>query len=233
MSPLEQIQSDIAARLNSLAYFVDVPAFIVREQKVDSMIEQALTAVSQKNGKSGVALSVLMPTIDCEKPDAPGPYLEGEVEILAQEIPLINFGATGTQKSAEDVALYALKSLHHFTLVGVCGILTAAKQTLTPDRRFLPKVTERLRIAFKLPIASLDKVPMPSIVGVAGTMTLSCAMGGVTIFFTADGSYPHPDNDNGTEYTGPAPYADGTRIRAAAYLADFVGSNVNQAILSA
>jgi hypothetical protein len=55
MSPLEQIQSDIAARLNSLAYFVDVPAFVVREQKVDSMIEQALTAVSQKNGKSGVA----------------------------------------------------------------------------------------------------------------------------------------------------------------------------------
>jgi hypothetical protein len=28
-----------------------------------------------------------------------------------------------------------LKALHHFTLVGVCGILTAAKQTLTPDRK--------------------------------------------------------------------------------------------------
>jgi hypothetical protein len=230
-SVLEQVQRDIADRLLSLDYFVDVPVFVLREQRIDSMIEQALSGITKKNGKSGVAVFVLMPLVNCSKQDAPGPLLDGECLIRTQELPLINFGASGTQKSAEDVTLVIIGGLHHFALQGVCGPIVAGKDTLTPSREYLPKITYDTKVQFKVPTGSRAKTEAPKIVRqTSTTIRITCNMPGAEIYYTTDGTFPR--SGNGTLFAGDFVIAAPVTVRAAAYVDGLDGSNVMQLTIS-
>jgi hypothetical protein len=231
-SVLEQLQQDIAARLESLAYFADIPVFVLREETIQTKLDKALAGLTRKANKAGAAVSVLMPLVDVPRENPPGPQLEISVAVRVQELPLINFGASGTQKSAEDIALKVLAALHHFHLEGVCQVLTAAKDAITPSREFLPKLTYDVTVRASLPQEEPPRVLLPEISEAAMQVTLTPITPGSAIYYTLDGSFPWSGNSNAVLYSTPFTVQSGAQVRWAAYKAGMHGSDVGHAIIT-
>jgi hypothetical protein len=168
----------------------------------------------------------LMPLFDVEKAAQPGPSLIASVTIRVQEIPTINLGSNGTGKSAEQIAEQVAKKLHHLHAVGLYSPLYPAKDFITANRDYLPKITYDVRFLSMMPLAKLAKVAIPTITpssGSAGTpVSLACSTGGASIYYTTDDSWPR--NGNGTLYAAPFNAPNGP-LRAAAYAAGFIGSD--------
>jgi len=98
----------------------------------------------------------------------------------------------------------------------------------------------RVNFAMRLAEKTIMKVPTPSIDFVvqnqeygSGSVTLSSSVGGVTIYFTTDGSFPGPANAAATVYANPFDGTVGDVIRFAAFADGYQGSNSGLAKLTA
>jgi hypothetical protein len=232
-SQLEQFQTDCAARLSAEEYFEDVSLFVVRPRSaaeallLQTKLEEALSGKAFTGGKCGVTCTVQMPAATVSEPDLPGPVFDASIVVRVTENPVINMGATGTGKSAEDVALAVLGALHQCVMENL--VITAAKEALKPQSEGLAsgKVVYDCNFSRRLTLTPQQKVAQVSItasgvlpdVGVA----LACATEGAEIYYTTDGSYPTPAA--GIAYA-PFTVTAACKVRAAAYLAGFSGSNL-------
>lgn len=237
-SVLEQLQVDIAARLEADPFFVDVPVYILRPRaslgfvQIQNLINQTLTGLRFQGGKCGVAVIVMIPTADSTEPDAPGPRLTFIPVVRVQEFPPINMGPSGTGKTAEEVALYVLQMLHQFNF-GNNNVLVTASDALTPSDAFDPKLTIDCKFNQYSGLQRAAKVATVLISPRSGShsqsVTMTCDTAGAAIYYTTNGDYP---TDADTLYTAPfTPAAAGT-IRAAAIKTDYMQSDVSQAIFT-
>lgn len=64
------------------------------------------------------------------------------------------------------------------------------------------------------------------------TVTLATAEVGAAIYFTTDGTFPSEENEAATLYTTPFIQAAAATVRAAAYLAGKLGSDITQKIIT-
>jgi hypothetical protein len=93
-------------------------------------------------------------------------------------------------------------------------------------------VTYDVLVESELDLARLEKTEQPFVSVTGGQVSMECADGAAAIYYTTDGSMPWAGSGSypGTAalYSGPftAPAA-GTLIRAAAYNAAFLGSDVD------
>jgi hypothetical protein len=149
---LNTIQDDLADRLETLPYLSDVAIFSLRPSRTDkgpqiadlqTILDNALKGLTKKNGKNGAAVSVLMPVFDVKHPNLPGPQGELVVEMLAQEIPLINNGASGTGKTCESIGIAVMQGMHHFRMEGCTENFYPDTDAFTPSLEFAPKLTYR------------------------------------------------------------------------------------------
>lgn len=206
-SPLEIVGQDVWNHLLGDDYFADVPVFFLREETVDAEVSRALAGATFKSAKTGVAVSVLMPVFDVSRPNAPGPHLEPALIVRVQEIPTINQGTTGTKKTAEQIAQRVSQVLLHFMAQGLYGALHPAKDFITPNRNFLPRVTYDVVFQTMMPLEKLERVLMPTIARNGNIVTLACATPGASILYTTDDSLPRRANggvaQNGTLYAAP------------------------------
>ena len=229
---LEQWQADVAATLAADSYFANIPVFIVRSLRIQSKIDNALAGATKTNGKTGLAVLVLMPVGDVDKENIPGPNLIGRITVRVQEIPSINMGDVGVGIPAEEAALYVLSLLHHRYFIGSLGAMTAAKDALTPSLEFDPKLTYDVQFNARLTLNQLSKVAIPTFAPSSGAhpqnVTISCATGGASIYYTSDGSLPTPTN--GTLVAGVVAVTAAKTLRATAYLAGSVASDTNTAV---
>jgi hypothetical protein len=129
MSFLEELQLAIAAHLSRQEEFVCVPALVIRPRSADeavmiqTVIENALAGLRQKNGKGGTTAIVQMPVLSNPSPNAPGPEIDVSLQIRVIENPLVNMNRdTGTCLSAETLALAIANSLHHYRPFGDDGV---------------------------------------------------------------------------------------------------------------
>lgn len=230
MSPLESLQLDIAARLETESFLGDIPVFVMRPRLsesaavIQSKINAALAGQTAKDGKVGAAVTVFMPVADVPEGNAPGPFLEIRCTVRIEEIPALNMGSTGTSKSAEDIAIAVLQALHHFRLGS--QTLVADRDAITPldpldetDRRVRYNVT----LSIKHPLQPVQRVPDVAISVAGETVTLSCGDPAASIHFTTDGSFP---SQGSSVYTTPFSASSGATIRAAAYKSGLSGSAV-------
>lgn len=241
-SVLEQLQDDVADRLRSLVFLADVPVFVLREEHIDSQIEQALTTIKAGGtGKSGAAITVMMPLLDVpkDKVNIPGPLTKVSISVRAQEFPTINMGANGTGLSAETLGIEIVQALHHFSIESI-GTLLAHSEALTPSRDFLPRITYIATLQAWLSMTPLTKPTRPTIQEAGGIVTLGCATPGVDIYFALDSTgltpaLPRPGA--GTLYAISFGLTPGltTKLRVAAYKAgnpvSWVGSDVAEATI--
>jgi hypothetical protein len=239
-SPLEVLPEDVTAALEAHEYFVDVPVFFYREEKIDKEIEKALAGQVGKGNppKVGVAVVVNMPTFGGES-EVPGPQLEPSITIQCVEQPILNFGDIGTQKTAEQIAQMVAQVLnHHFAHFYYSALYSPEQGFIAPSRDFKEHVCWNVRFLCKVQLDQLNRVEMPTIAPaspdpISGAympgpveVTLTCGTQHASIFYTTDESLPTPTN--GTQYNGPFMCPPGI-LRVAAYRLGMVGSDVNAA----
>ncbi len=238
MSPVEQLQLDVAARLESVEFFADIPVFVARPREnmsavaIIQKIESALNTLTPKSGKKGAALLVKMPTAEMPAPDADSPLFECSVSVSCHENPAVNMGALGTQKSVEDIALTVIASLHGLSLSNGMQQLYAQRDCYTPlDDNSLPgQWVIETKVATRFRFSRGAQVPVPSIAGTPAAVSLSGAPG-ASIYYTADGSYPSAQNADAALYAGPFAVGSGSLVRAGAYMTGKRPSDIAGAII--
>jgi hypothetical protein len=229
MSPIETIQPDLVAKLNSEPFFSDINVFAIREERVESEIKQALAGTQPKAGKIGAVVEVMMPMIRTPNKNAPGPIAELSQIIRVKENPTLNLGKNGTKKTAEAIALQILQLFHGFYLQGLLQSLYPAPDAMEHNRDFWPMVTYDVKLGALFPLAPLAKLPMPGISSPAQTVTLT---GQGTIYYTTDGTFPGPGNSAAHRFSAPFTVPSGTVVRTAVYDPAFAGSDILMATIN-
>lgn len=237
-SLLEIGQTDLAARFTADPFFADVGVFVLRPRgnesfvTIQSKIDQLIGGLVKKNGKSGAAVFVLMPTADSVNPDTPGPRLKFKYTVRVQELPIINMGDNGTQKSAEEIALRVLQLGHHFS-PGTGNVIVAASDAMTPSADADPKITIDVNFEQQGGVRAESKVITPALTSAPAVdpdtgndVTITCATAGASILYSVDGTYPT------LPYTVPVNVPGSATVRAVATKSGLLPSDVRQITLS-
>lgn len=237
-SELELLQLDCGARLEADAFFTDITVTVMRPRvelgfvQLQERVDQALGCLVKKNGKGGAAVMILMPTLDSDGADSPGPLSEAQLVVRVQELPVHNMGPNGTQKSVEEIALNVVRVLHHFHR-GRGNVVFADADMLSPSAEAAPKVTIDVRLRQKIGLPYDNKVAPVTLASAAAvspatgwTVTLSCATASSSIVYSIDGSYPT------LPYTVPFNVPAAATVRAAAAKSGLQQSDLRQLVLA-
>lgn len=222
MDPLTRLQYDIAAVLSECSSFADVPIYILNKSSdaaVTALADQVNAALAgmrtSPQGKSGLALVVVLPGYRVTDPDAPGP--QGVCEILVQcvENTTINGGANGYEIGAFAAGQEVIAQLHHHAL-GSWGVIYGDERGVTPmslSDDWSADVAYEAVLTMPVSARPKLKASPPLIVADESSVVMSAAVG-ATMTYSLDGSYP---SVTATEYDAPlARPAAGTLIRAVA-----------------
>lgn len=230
---LEQDQLDIYWRIAADSYFADVPVLLELKGVTDNDINQALSTLNDKGGKSGVLAVVLMPSLAPDQSEAPGPRYIPRITVQVIDQPLFNLSASGIGKSASQVAERVRMIIHRFRNGTGATFAFAGQEPVPVDDGKNSYAVAFTRLAGDNPPA---KVAMPTI-SAAGTVapqtvTLACATGGAAIRYTLDGSSPVSANPSALVYSAPFNVSAAGKLRVAATLASYQQSDTNQAIFT-
>lgn len=219
-SELELLQSDIGKKLSSESYFSDIPVFVVRSRTVEEAVAGALNGTTRKNGKTGIALQVMMPFASCvaEYEQVTGPFLTVHYIVRVQEIPMVNMGAMGTGKTGEEVSLRVLNLLHLFNFGRSLAEFRASPNALTPTLEYEPRLTYDLEFHSPYQLPGIQRVPTPTAqTDEDGKLVLACSNAQASIYYTLnDEDFPAPGG-GGALYSTPVAVVAGQAVRAAAY----------------
>jgi hypothetical protein len=234
---LQRVQLDIAARLEASAFFESIPVFIFRPRaaltaaQIQDRINSALGALTTQNGKAGLCATILMPLLDTQRQELPGPYLHLKCIIRLQENVMVNMGSSGTQIPCEDAAIAAAQILHLWTPGATAGILRVAPEAITPNPAFEGKVTYDVLLESELDLECLPKTVQPFISVSEETASITCADPDAAIYYTLDGTVPWAGNETypstAVLYSGAFEVETGSLVRAAAFTAGKLGSDVD------
>jgi hypothetical protein len=226
-NPQKRSQGDFAARAEADAYFADITVLEQNKGIVEDDILQALGTLNEKDDKIGACVVVLMPELVPTTADAPGPEYKVRATLQVIVSPLLNESANGTGKSAEQISSKLRQLFHRYnggygtwSFAGVEPIDRPGDVSYGVVFTRLGRDGDYIKLATPL----LDPEE-----GLPATVTITHPMVGAAIWFTTDGSYPHPDNEAATLYSAPIDIAEATTLRAAAYKDGYQGSNVASA----
>lgn len=233
MDQLEQDQNDFFYRISADEYFSDVKVLLESKGDIESDVSQALSVLLEKDSKIGACAVVLMPTLQPDSPNLPGPRSVVRMEIQVIDQPTFNLGETGTGKSASQIAERVRQICHHFAS-GRGAVYSFAGQSPIPTEPGKNSYGVAFtRLAGDCPVR---KVSTPAIAASAtvapATITLTCATAGAAIYYTLDGSSPYPSNTSAALYATPIDVTVAALVRAAATLADHQPSDVAQKPIS-
>jgi hypothetical protein len=202
--------------------FFDGIALVPENKKdITNEITRALGPLNEKGGKIGIAVVFMTVTARPTKDGGNGPVLDVLNVARVIENPVVNNTGTNYDEVAEKIA----KLTHGFTaLVGNSPfMLDDAGISLGNDTKF-PSKDVFFTCTGNLGIAALTQAAKPAGVVAAGHLTLTCATPGAAMFYTVNGSTPNPQTS--TLYTAPFAVNAGQTIKARAWLAGFLTSDL-------
>jgi hypothetical protein len=225
-SYFERLQNDITGALlaDADSYFADIVVVAVRSLEANSIAEAAVAGTKLKNGKAGVAVKVLMPTLRKADKEIVS-KLRSSVTVRVVENPTINNGSTGTGKSAEEVAAKIYDILDRLKLAWSHNELRADDAEVSPE---LVDQMLQYDLPFYTYLPTLGRTPVATpTLTVSSTVTLATATSGAAIYYTTDGvTFPSAANA-ATLYSAPfTTPASGTLIRVCAFKAAYRQSDV-------
>ena len=218
-SVLVGIQQTAANRLMADPFFSDLKVVTENISDIENEIERAIASL-------GIVVIVVTPTASVRQmKDAPGPYFE-DIRIVVQvsESVTLNRSAQGTNKTALQVAEYALAVLHGFQPPNLSEAYYAENPTiaLVPDPNGLLTYHVMLNThgGIRYPI---NTVSTPVIANASNQVSISCATSNAQVFYSV-GPTNWPTPLLGTIYSGPFNAAPGSLVRSKAYLAGYIDS---------
>ncbi len=249
MTPIELFQTDLDGRLKSYPFFADKPSYVYRPRgketlaTIDTRINNILAGRLKQGGHQGVALAVFMPVTDI--PDADPFYPEFKVTgtIRISENVVLNMSPGGTKCSAEEIGIQVVMLMRNFFAQGLYNTVTADREAMTPVGTLADDdnvLIYDLKFVTQFGLVANLKTQSPIIGGSAAAVTLTCPDGAAVIYYTTDLSYPRPSlaeetalgagNPNTSQlYAAPFAVENGTVVRACAYHAPQMPSNVSLA----
>jgi hypothetical protein len=234
-------QTDIFQRTLADEYLQNV--FVVNADKgvIAQDVSEGLTTYSKREGgtKVGAGIIVLPPIVDPDDAEVLGGIMNPTYTLRVLEDPTINRGSQGTGIPALSIAR-RLVMVHHFARsVGIIGMLRAKKPAIVPfNDAIAPVAYEVVLVASEEYFASVIKVETPSIAPNGGApvypqaVTLACGTAGASIYYTIDGSYPRAGNPAALLYAAPFNVNAAATVRACAFKAGLIASDVNAAVFS-
>ncbi len=231
---LTDLQEDLTARLQADAMVGTLPVLNERKADLLSAIKTGLGIMTKVGGKIGACVIVMPLTGQVEYPDLPQAVMEEFVTVQVLEDPTFNNSTNGTKLAALTIARRVARVLHQYRPVGIASCLIAAKPTIVlADNPLAPLAYD---VRFKTQESDNEpwlKVAAPEFAPNGGdapqTVTITCSTPSAAIYYTLDGSHPWSGNMNATLYTAPVSVAEAGTLRAAAYLAGSIASDVNAA----
>jgi hypothetical protein len=228
---IETVQPDVYAKLLSEPFFNPVAIFKIREKRLDSEVNRALTGLAGRNGGSGATIEVLMPTLKAALAETAGPVCTLEQQFMVKEQPTVNLGAYGTGLTAEQIAVNLAQTFQLFFLGGALqGFYTAPLfYQYQAAGANMPFIMLRVTMHATFVLTALERTLAPAVAENSGTITLTDQQpgGGSKIYYTIDGSFPGAGNAGAVVYAGPFAAGSGTVVRTAAYNGSTQGSMVD------
>ena len=221
------MQNEAAARLSADEYFEDITVLTEREGDISYKISQALSVLTTKGGKIGVAILVGSCTAKVESPNVPGPHFNKTfMDLTVFENPTFNNGGSGTGKACVDICVRAIQILHHYYPAGVGQTLVADENAVLPLGEVRGGIIAyKGRLEMPLDNDVLDKVARPQISVAGTTVTIVCATDGASIYYTTDETYPWSGNAAAMLYSAPFIATAGDVVRAVAHKTNLVASD--------
>lgn len=230
---LELDQDDFVALLNGDADFTTVAVLKEARGDIESDVLQALGSLNQKASKGGACAVVLQPIELPSNPDTPNPELRVRITVQILEQPAFNTGDSGTGKDMYQLAR-RVRQLGHRRNFGR-GLYSWVGTEDAPQ----DDASRRSRLVIFEKLAQEDSyerlgAPLidPEDGGAAPQSVTLTPPEGATAYYTLDGSLPVPGADGTTEYTGAFNVAAAATLRAAAYKAGSLPSNVAEAVFT-
>ena len=238
---IDRLPSELQAALEADSFFDDIPVIVAEAGNVKLEVERKQGVITRKSGKRGAAVIVLQIVGDDEYPEqAFGPLTLRPAFQVLENVELNN-DANGTRKSHRRIARRIVQVIKPLGLVGMTTEFTPDKPCIEPvdlEPELGPQV-KASQVNFKTFESDSEvvtQVAMPVFGAYADTtpkFQITCATEGAAICYATDDSFPAPGRDGVTLYTGPIDIPEGgLTVRAAAYKAGMVGSQVNRASLA-
>lgn len=237
---INQLQTDLHARIASDPYFSDIIVVLNDEGVSAADLENTFKFVTEKAGKKGAAVVVDEIIRDVPNPDPMGPQFRLTLPVGIYVHPTINFGTGGTNKRIEDITDELMSLVHGWKLHNYVGQVRAAETAVTPVLTAGEMKVREIQFQTLLNFAKPVRVATPVITGNGSACSIYCNTAGAVIYYTLDGSAPWSGNpsaeiygyalqtesgiiittEEGNELTVANPLTGVEEIRAAAYLAD-------------
>ncbi len=210
---ITHIQELIESMLIAEPYFEDISVIRLDRGDIENIIDIAVA-------KIGICVLIMTPKMTVKNDDTPGPFFEIQATCEIVENVIVNRAATGTGKAASEVAEMVAATVHLKPAPGdnvlACQSVELTGVGKSGDRQ---QTTITYAADFKTYGGlALDVNPTatPVITDTTGTISMTCATAGASIFYTTNGKNPGPQS--GTLYTGPFSVSSGTRIRVRAWI---------------
>lgn len=231
MDDLELDQEDFKALLDGDATFSAVSVLKEEKGDIEADILQGLGTLNEKAGKIGAVAVVLQPVELATDPNTPNPEHRVRFSVQVFDQPLFNAGADGSGKDIWQLAR-RIRQLCHRRDFGrglYSWLSTEDAPQADPGRRSRVVTFEKL-----IQEESITRLGRPLVEpeegGVAPQNVTITPPDGATVRYTLDGSYP--TEAAGTLYSEPFAVAAACTLRAVAYKAGAVPSNVTQAVFT-
>lgn len=227
---LEIMQADTAELLRAVPGLGLARILVDNEGDIEARVVKSLGTLDDTTGKRGLAVIVLLPSVESAEPGLPGPVMTVRQEVQVLENVLINRDLkSGTLMRSSQAALRVLNALHLHTVAGVTW--HAEKDPVQPLPVKEGHVSHAVRVTMRLGLGAASK---PAAVAASWnteteTLSLGCATAGASIHWTKDGTFPRPGAPGANLYTGPvAGLPAGTIVRAAAWAPGLTPGDVTE-----
>lgn len=214
---------------------------VINQRKGDILndVVSSLGTFNERGSKVGACIIVLAPTakLDPGLIGVPGAPLTIGLTFRVLEDPVVNQSATGTLMSATAIVRRLFDLLAGFRPHGFGQPFRPLPSCIIPvDDPLAPVAFEvrfetdeadsELYLKVSQPVASPKEGAAPQ------TVTLTCSTSGAAIYYTTDGSHPYAGNVNSSLYSVPFSVTNARSIRACAFKAGWIASDVVRAVFT-
>ena len=236
---LSDIRQQCADELDALEYFSDVAVLVEDRGDLENEVFKALGILEAVAGKVGAFVLFTTESANISSNSEFGP-LFGECRHAIQfvEVPEINRGAQGTNKTAWDLACAAASALILFKPASANAPIVMREPTLEPilfelpnrknakEKTLLPGWQLNFQCSGALTVVKTQAAAPVISVDEDENIVMSTTTPGAAVFYTLDGKKPATVH---SVYTAPIEDIEsGTLIKARTWLSGFLASSITQ-----